>query len=372
MLTKHEDALIDLIYAALLGETTWQQFLDAVARDVPEARATMFFHDPTLRQGLLSITSGLDSREIETYNTEYSQHDAWAPKATTWPVGLGCIMEQMYPREDLLRTRFHGEWLRSIGVETGTGISIERTEGRLFLLSVVTPRLDLDANMEHARLLTRLAPHLLRAKRAYREGQGPDLQGAATNLALDELGVSAIVVDDRLRIRRASASAARLLATGGGIGTDLGGALRIADDGIAAALKSLLSWSPGGPRSYAGRFTHAGQSFRVAIVRIASDALSLYFQGPTAILLIDASPGPGDADSRHLPSIEAMARLYRLTAGEADVLRGMAEGRSIDRIALDRNVGRETIRSQLKAVFQKTGCSRQQDLVRLVLSFGGR
>jgi len=262
--------------------------------------------------------------------------------------------------------------LRSIGVETGTGVSIERTDGRLFLLSVLTPRLDLDVNMEHARLLTRLAPHLLRAKRAYREGRAPDLQGAATNLALDELGVSAIVVDDELRIRRASASAERLLAAGHGVDTTPNGRLRIADERIALALKSLLTWTPGGPRSFSGSFTQAGRSFRVAIVRIASDALSLYFQGPTAVLLIDALPGPGGADTRHLSSLAAIVRLYRLTAGEADVLGGIAAGRSIDQIALDRGVGRETIRSQLKAIYLKTGCSRQQDLVRLVLSSGGR
>ena len=67
---------------------------------------------------------------------------------------------------------------------------------------------------------------------------------------------------------------------------------------------------------------------------------------------------PGD----HLRSI------FRLTKGEAQVALGMAAGKTADEIAEERGVSVGTVRTQLKALLQKTGTDRQAELVRLVLS----
>ena len=59
--------------------------------------------------------------------------------------------------------------------------------------------------------------------------------------------------------------------------------------------------------------------------------------------------------------------LYGLSAAEADVCWKVANGETIARIAARSGLSRETVRSQLKRVFAKTGTKRQPDLVRLVL-----
>ncbi len=367
---EREDALIDLVYGALLGETSWQAFADELGRGLPDGRTTMFLHDTGRGAGNFALTAGFSAAEVRLYDSEYSRINPWMAKAAVRPIGVGVVADQMLPRRDLVRTRFHADFMRPMACESATGVTIERMDGRLFLLSVLTPQADPELNARHAALLTRLAPHLRRAMRAYRRAPALTAQDEATHLALDHLGVGALIVDGGLRIRRTSDRGARMLEAGWGLGLTPSGTLRIADETTAAALRALLAWEPGSPRTHSGQFVHADQAIRVVIVRVAGDALSLYLQGPTAVVLIDAVPGLADGDLRLSANLRSLASLHRLTPSETQVLRGLVAGATIDRLAASRGVGRETIRSQLRAIFQKTGCCRQSDLVRLVLAAG--
>lgn len=75
-----------------------------------------------------------------------------------------------------------------------------------------------------------------------------------------------------------------------------------------------------------------------------------------------------DPDER-IPSNDEILRLiYELTAGEARVSCLLAEGRSIEEIAEYLDVSLHTVRAHLKRAFEKTGVSRQAELVKTVLN----
>jgi DNA-binding CsgD family transcriptional regulator len=60
--------------------------------------------------------------------------------------------------------------------------------------------------------------------------------------------------------------------------------------------------------------------------------------------------------------------LFDLTATEASVARALVNGKTIRDIAEARGVAENTVRRQVKAIFEKTGIHRQTDLVRMLLS----
>ncbi|MBP8924238.1 MAG: helix-turn-helix transcriptional regulator [Pseudomonadales bacterium] len=62
-----------------------------------------------------------------------------------------------------------------------------------------------------------------------------------------------------------------------------------------------------------------------------------------------------------------LRQLYRLSESEVQVCWRLANGETLEDIAESMNIGKETVRSQLKRIFAKTGTSRQSELVRLVL-----
>jgi DNA-binding CsgD family transcriptional regulator len=64
----------------------------------------------------------------------------------------------------------------------------------------------------------------------------------------------------------------------------------------------------------------------------------------------------------------ALTAAFGLTAAEAQVAVAVAGGKSRDAIAAMRGVSMETLRAQLRSVYQKTGCSRETQLALLVRS----
>jgi DNA-binding CsgD family transcriptional regulator len=66
------------------------------------------------------------------------------------------------------------------------------------------------------------------------------------------------------------------------------------------------------------------------------------------------------------PPVELVQSLFDLTPAEATVARGLAAGETVDQLASTRGVSENTIRMQVRAVLEKTGCSRQTDVVALL------
>ena len=84
------------------------------------------------------------------------------------------------------------------------------------------------------------------------------------------------------------------------------------------------------------------------------------FAGSCALLVVTP------VTARAAPRIELMRSLFDLTASEARVARGVAVGETLDEIASTGGVAISTVRSQLRAELQKTGCVRQAELVALL------
>lgn len=78
-----------------------------------------------------------------------------------------------------------------------------------------------------------------------------------------------------------------------------------------------------------------------------------------------------DPERRQTTQEYILERLYDLTATEATLASQLADGKTLTELALDNAISRETLRSQLKRVFQKTHTKRQSELVKLVLTGPG-
>lgn len=357
-----ESELVDLIYAALLGESGWQAFADRLAATLPGGRTTMFFHDVVRGNGRFALTAGFDPEDVARYDGYYASINPWMPKAAVRPIGLGVVADQMLARPALLRSEFHAGFLRPLGCESGVGLTVEREEGRLFLLSILTSEPDPARNMGAADLLTRLAPHLRRALRYYRNGPPRHAVTGASEAAFTVLGAGLLVVGENRRIASASELGQQMLAEERGIVADSRGRLRIADEAADAVLERMLDRLDEGCAIHDCLVRQAGNITRLVCIRIASEGLSTFLEGPSVMVIMEPAPRIGDGHR-----MDALIARYHLTRAEAEVLAGVVAGHTLDQLAASRGVGRETVRSQLKSIYEKTGVRRQAGLVRLIL-----
>ena len=80
-----------------------------------------------------------------------------------------------------------------------------------------------------------------------------------------------------------------------------------------------------------------------------------------AVLFVD---DPNDAGSP--ASIDLYSQTFRLTPAEARLAVHLASGASLTETADEFGVTHNTVRAQLRAIFDKTETHRQSDLVRLL------
>jgi DNA-binding CsgD family transcriptional regulator len=79
-----------------------------------------------------------------------------------------------------------------------------------------------------------------------------------------------------------------------------------------------------------------------------------------AVLVLTAVTAP------QAPPVELVQSLFDLTPAEARVARDLASGKAVETIAADGGVSPNTIRTHVRGVLEKTGCTRQVDIVALL------
>ncbi|MBI1397448.1 MAG: hypothetical protein GC151_15860 [Betaproteobacteria bacterium] len=67
------------------------------------------------------------------------------------------------------------------------------------------------------------------------------------------------------------------------------------------------------------------------------------------------------------PSKDALRAMFRLTPAEADLASALLQGATLEEHARAKRVTRNTVKSQLAHVLEKTGTHRQTDLLRLLM-----
>ncbi|MGB3390162.1 MAG: helix-turn-helix transcriptional regulator [Pseudaminobacter sp.] len=356
---KINEELIELIYACLLGEAKWQQFLGRLNKLVPDGGSTLFFHDQTRSAGGATLATGFETSALRDYALYYSGLNPWMREAARIPLGIGVIGEQVVDRDVFVGTEYYNDFVRPHGMESGIGATIFRDAGCSFTLSTLTSRIDTEENSQVARTFTSLVPHLRRAFRFYRDGP---ISAAAIDLngsLFDAVDIGLVIVGEELRIRTTSQAGEKFLADGNVMGVNPVGKLAFRDNVANALLKQMLS------RHYNSNLVECLTigSNKLTFIRWIQDDVREYFAGPTVAILIE----PTSARSRP-PDIDELVRRFRLSPSERRVFAGIVAGKRVYEIADEAGIGRETVRTQLKDVYAKTGVNSQSALVRIAFA----
>jgi len=80
----------------------------------------------------------------------------------------------------------------------------------------------------------------------------------------------------------------------------------------------------------------------------------------TALLFVS------DPDAAEKPKLRIMQELFGLSIAEGKLAAVVSTGRSVNEAAEELGVSANTVKTQLRSVFNKTGTSRQSQLMRLL------
>ena len=369
----HESQLANIIgqiYEAALDETPWPDALCAVADLCGAENAALVVADSRLGYSSV-VTPRADPDVVSAYAEHWWLHDPTARATASAQVGQLTTLADT-GRELFLRSPFHNEfWRRS-------GLGTERIATNLLLGDGMFSSLVLQASTRSDEIdeamfkrFAILVPHFVRAVNLSRKLYRMEIEATVDGLANGAGGAGVLVVDKAARVVFADADAEALLAAGDDIRV-VGGILRLAQPRADALLRATINaCTAGWPLSAAGRHVRFARSasgspllvkvvpYRGGIAKAVAAAAS--YPAPVAMLILH------DPDKERAARVATFRERYGLTPAEAtlavEMLRGDGRAAAAERCGISIN----TARTHLIRVFEKTGVSRQAELIRLLL-----
>ena len=364
-----DETLLSKLYETVGASDKWRPFLDALSQSFGNGLGCVAVHDFKRDEGFTETPTSARHEFAQAYEAYYSRLNPWIKLAGHRPAGSLMESDAILPFAELVKTEFYNDWCRPQGIAGGIGLTVEQNDRRMMNVTVLMSRRSLDEQPDAIDRLQRLRPHLLRVAQLNRHLASLEARAMAAEGALDRLATAMLVLSSAGQVLSLTPLADRIMAAGDGI-TLRGGKLEAHRSDETQVLRGLIAAAtacrkaggvqPGGMMAVhrqSGR-----KPYEVLVAPLAETTVNLGFAGPLIAVFIR------EPEASVSTPVEWLRQIYRLTAAEARLMQALIAGHTIDEISARFTIGRETVRSQLKAVFRKTGATSQNELIRLGIS----
>jgi len=364
MHAEDTNKLIVQIYAAAMDRELMLDMFKRLA-GIVDATAGVFVLHKSDREADVALAFNHSAESVSLYNAHYHALDATCRFYANNPGFVGPSERIFAMRPDARVVEYEEDFAKKFNhyYRLAVGVNIDNT-----LTGVMALHRDIReggfSELEKAENLLRLIyPHLCQA---FRLG--------------DRLQKSEAIIQ-ALQSRRSVASQVILY----GSDTDL----LFADDSLAAWLDGFpVRWCNGGLRFLSLRDSEKFHTiFAAAIVRgvgptlFAGDSFELKSCSGEECMTVDVSPGYACGFSRVATTtitlsrrpvdpldVSVLRQRFGLTNAESAVAAALANGQNVAQYAEQKGVSVTTVRSQVRAIFDKVGVNRISDLIRRLMN----
>jgi DNA-binding CsgD family transcriptional regulator len=364
--------LVERIYEAVIEPDSWTLLLQELSETLGGAAIQLSLRLPeTLPTPDCFYRVGLE----DAYHPLFVKHVIsglpWGSSANQAFRGRFALASELLTEDDLTGSPFFREYMQPQGLAAEWPVChmICAEEGRPLSGMVIYRRegcRSIDA--DDLRLLDLLVPHLARAYAIHCRLRDERSERRALTEVLDRLPTGVLLLDAEGLSLLQNRSLRDIVALGDGFRIRQG--RPCLDDArenrnlqllISTALEEAASGAAAGGVMSATR-PSGRRSFPVMVGPLLAASSESGIHEARAIMFV------ADPERGNVGTSEVLEGLYQLTPAEADLVRLIAEGRSLEQVADERGVTMNTVRSQLKQVFSKTDTNRQGELVHLVLA----
>ncbi|QWG18971.1 LuxR family transcriptional regulator [Bradyrhizobium sediminis] len=361
--------LIATIYDAALMPALWSDTLARIGSFVGGDGGGLLSKNIVSKDSTPYHHFGVDLQQVRVYADTHSRLD---PVATlpSFEVEQVVSIPELVPDDEFRRGRFFREWMQPQGWVDAANCLLEKSGSNCSFLTILRSERNGAVDDVMRRRLALVVPHI---RRAVLIGKAIDLEktrAAALADALDGLSAGLFLIAADGRLVHANLAGNGMLAAGDLLRAMHGQlvfcdrradallqqALAVATDGDAGAgvRTTALPLAAGGGDRYVAHLLPLTSGVRRR-AGIACDATAAVFVRKAA-LVCPSSP-------------DVIADAFNLTPAELRVLLAVVEVGGIPRIATVLGVADSTVKTHVGRLFDKTGTSRQADLVKLVAGY---
>jgi DNA-binding CsgD family transcriptional regulator len=365
---KQLSSVIAKLYDAALRPELWNDFLRDVAELTHGDSAAVVIQDYRDQLHNVYQQANIPSEALEQYQEHFGKIDVWSArgeyiKNTTW---LG-TSEMLCPFNELEGTEYFNDFLRRHDMSHALFSFIERTPTRVMNLSVYRGSKAGEFPEWGVELMALLQPHLKRALVLNTHLTKIEHRSQSLALAADASFQKILFLSSTGKITFANKGALALLSREDGlkIQSDRLRSGSLHDDARlqklireAADTANGLRLAPGGCISIS---RNGGPDIQVLITPLPQRMIPA--EGAAMVIFV---VDPADRiPTRH----ELLQTAFGLTMAEARVACIIASGLSLEQIATELAITRNTLKTQLANLYLKIGVSKQHQLTRVILQF---
>jgi DNA-binding CsgD family transcriptional regulator/PAS domain-containing protein len=366
--TDELSAVISAIYDAAVTPDHWSNVLDTARRFIGGMSGTIFAKDArSTKSGIFHIDDNLDLDYGKSYFDRYEKADpgdGWTRlPGIDQPAGLMDLLDA----DEMTGSRFYREWARPAGIVDLVMTPLERSGGITALFGVFMHERDGMVGSAVKRRMHLLSPHVRRAMSIGRVAAQQAQQTTSLSDAFDGLAAGLFLIDADGRVVHTNKAARAMLGDG---------VLSLRDERVVVADRDTR-------RALADAFTATADRDSA----MDQGGISLTLRGEDADYVAHILPLTSGARaeagghyaavtamfvqpvSRDLPLDDGMARAFGLTPAEQRVLSVIANVGGVPESASTLGVAESTVKTHLQRLFDKTGTSRQADLVKLLAGY---
>ena len=363
------DEIVSSFYSAASGNQSWESALLHMKREL--SAFLIYLHAVDTAKGKVAFfyeSSGLPPEGTLDYLRTYHRIDPRVKLLLGLRPGEWINCWEHFDDTFVAADPFYQEFLIPYGGRYASG-TLLLEEGFVSVILGVhrglgSPKL----NVEEISVCRRLASHLTQALRQHHVYLYRHKTVGLGAALLDRLHTPIALLDSERRILHANAAAANIIASGA-ILFEMAGRLycrqQRSDKTLVAALYAMHLTPPSEPNpvltTTAFVRVSSPMSNRDAGLFLSAwrpeETLDAFGDQPVAMLMIH-EPG-----KRLVLDTYAVGKCFGLSPAEAKIAVAIAGGYSPEYIAKKHAVELSTVRTQLKAVYSKTGASRQAELV---------
>ncbi|ABD07496.1 transcriptional regulator, LuxR family [Rhodopseudomonas palustris HaA2] len=362
--------LIGTIYDAALDPTLWIRTLEQSCDFVGGSSAALYWHDTATVRAQALYLIGEDPHYTKLYFEKYLSLNPTFPAAAFVEPGVIFTPTDIVPESELVKTRFHREWVQPQGIVDVIGVNLEKgtTASSLFNIRRTHKHGVADAGARERTAL--LVPHFQRAVAIGRLFQQASKAEAVLTETLDLVEAAVFLVGVNGRISFANGPGRAMLEEGTLLRERRNMLTAVAPESNRM-LREIFIAAEDGDTSVGNRgvaiplASSPHQRWFAHVLPLTSGDRSRNGSLPSAVAAVFVRKTSPVSP----PPLEALANIYKLTASELRVLDAMTKVSSVRAASELLGIAQATVKTHLHNLFRKTGSHRQSDLVKLMAGF---
>jgi DNA-binding CsgD family transcriptional regulator len=360
--------LLGALYDAVAEPAQWDSFLEKLGLQTRATSAGLLIHDFGHAKYSLSSSWRISPESLRLYQEHYYALDVWAQKGLAKPVGYICSSQSLCSVEEIKTTEIYNDFMVRAGIEHGMFGLLDNSKSCLASVSLYRDRSHPEFTQSDLHLLQFLAPHIQRAFKLHRRFAELTSHSSGIETALNMLATGIVFMGSHGEIILMNRSAAALVAE---------------RDGLLAARDGLRAERPNESNLLASTIREAASTSNGKGLSAGTTVLISRRSRPPLHVLISPIHNSMIPTSKNIaagafindplrsqrPAREALHALFGLSPAECRVALLFVDGYSPRQISDILGVTNNTVRSQIRSIFSKTGVKRQAELIRLLLTY---